>query len=160
MPKILALLGLIAVVLLSERAVAQTITVPAEVVAKADGSFQFDAVFDAGPSAVFLASYGYRGVQNVSGGLIADCFCGPGCQLPANTRRTFSLRGRLDDPRATGVVRTTVSLCGGANLAPVLTTVLPDPSTAPAVPALGAPGAVLLGLSLLGAALRRRRAQK
>jgi hypothetical protein len=97
---------------------ADTLEAPAEVMATADGSFHYTATFHKGPGSGQFAGYSWAGIQNVAGGLYADCFCLPSCPIysPGYTF-TFDVDGQLTNPALPGSVGQSVGFCdaGGAS---------------------------------------------
>ena len=92
---------------------ADSFEAPAEVMARADGSFSFNCTFRKGPGSDFIASAGWLAEVNVTpGGLIGDCFCL--CPIDEGVSFTLQVDGQLVDPDRTGRVSEWVNLCAAA----------------------------------------------
>jgi hypothetical protein len=112
---------------------AHDLDVPKAVMADPDGFFTYDWVLTVGPGTLFLAAYGWNGIENVSGGLVVDCFCDPEfCILEEGTVIHDVVFGSLNEPELPGSVENWFSGCAplrGGNI--VITQILPfDPVSA------------------------------
>ena len=77
---------------------ADTFVAPPDVAARADGSFSYDCRFTKGPGSDLIGGVGWVGQENVGGGFVADCFCGPNCAIDPGQRVEFQVVGQLVDP--------------------------------------------------------------
>lgn len=106
---------LAAFVLAPTSALAHTIEAPFFVQADAEGNFDFDWSFVAGPGEAFVGGFTASGTVNVDLTLIGDCFCIPEqCTLaPGESFDYGNLFGKLTDPSQQGIVQLGVFLCEG-----------------------------------------------
>jgi hypothetical protein len=94
---------------------ADTLEAPAEVTAQADGSFSFQYTFHKTVGTDRLAGYMWFGVENVQGGIAADCFCHAMCPVfGSGDTYTFNVSGRLTHPSLPGIVFADLALCASA----------------------------------------------
>jgi hypothetical protein len=113
---------------------ADTFVAPPDVAAQADGSFSYDVRFVKGPGSTLLAGGGWNAQENVTGGFVGDCFCGPGCALDPGERIEFQVTGELVDPLLPGRVEEWLALCDGGtyslvtNIHPFPAASVPDPA--------------------------------
>lgn len=101
---------------LSSATYAHLLDAPTTVQADADGHFAYDVVAHFGPGDAVVASWHWIGIQNVTDGLWADCFCNPGCRFEEGTVLVEHVEGQLDDPNELGIVENGVEFCDGAPL--------------------------------------------
>jgi hypothetical protein len=111
-----ALIAFVSLLLSPGSGLAHTLDIPETVVANVDGSFSFQAVFTAGPGTATVAAASWFGVENVAGGLVADCFCSPGCILEEGEELPVFVDGALTDPTAPGLVSVEVAFCEGGTM--------------------------------------------
>jgi hypothetical protein len=101
---------------------------PTDVIAQADGTFQYAWKFFKGTGIATLGSASWVGIENIQGGLTGDCFCTPSCQLAEGDSITFTVSGRLQLPLLTGRVRNSISFCDSPGTESI-TRVLPYTTT-------------------------------
>jgi hypothetical protein len=110
---------------------------PPDVAAQADGSFSYDCRFVKGRGSNLFAGAGWIGQENVAGGLVGDCLCGPNCAIEPGQRIEFQVVGQLEDPQLPGRVEESVTLCVGGTFS-LITHIHPFPAAS--VPGPGATG--------------------
>jgi hypothetical protein len=145
-------------------AYAGAFTGPTDVNAQPDGSYNFQAIYVAGPGDEIVNSFSFFGVANTGDGIHYDCGCGDfgsPCSLPAGMSATVPVSGTLIDRTMNGVVEETFATCGSGS-ATFMTTIHPAvvaPPPPPPIPATtpGARAALVIALLAAGAAIVRRR---
>jgi len=99
------------------RVIGNRIVAPNSIDANPNGSFQYSWTFYKGTGSGVIASYGWLGMQNVSGGLVGDCFCDTTfCGIDEGDSLTLQVHGQLTSPSQQGRVRNYVNLCPSVNV--------------------------------------------
>lgn len=123
------IMALTSMLLLPVTTLAHVLAAPDSAEANVDGTFSVRAVLTVGPGPAIIAAHEWYGVTNIGGGIVADCFCFPGCPLEEGETFEVPAKGALTDPRAPGVLEFGVEFCNGPSLL-ARTRILPNPATA------------------------------
>lgn len=84
---------------------------PSSVQAGPGGEFQYVVRYSE-DVATLMASYGWHGLDNVTGGFTADCFCDPVyCVLLPGDEIVMTVSGTLTNPDQSGIVRNEMNNC-------------------------------------------------
>ncbi len=121
-------------------AVGQNYVAPDTVAADQDGFFSFEGEYTVGPDTLLIEYSGHHGIENVDGGIYADCFCLPFCQVEPNEEVLVYVWGSLLDPELPGSVESFIYFCSrqeeGRDV-PYSTVIVPYGTPVSGIPELG-----------------------